>query len=236
MLKRFYLVLPLLMWLGLGHAGETELKAKFESLLPGMQIETIEPLPGTSLYEVVIGGEIVYFSEDGKYVFQGDVIALETRENITQAKRTRLKEKVLASLNEKDMIIYEPKETKHTITVFTDIDCGYCRKLHQQMAEYNDLGIRVRYMAFPRAGLNSDSYEKAVNVWCADDKQQAMTDSKLGMNIAKKECDNPVKAQFEAGRRMGVTGTPALFLEDGELLPGYVPPQKLKQILDEHLG
>ena len=142
-----------------------------------------------------------------------------------------LKKKTLATLNEADMIVYEPQKIEHTLTVFTDIDCGYCRKLHQQMAEYNELGIRIRYMAFPRSGLGSESYDKAVNVWCADDKQQAMTDSKLGVSIAANTCENPVQKHFEAGRRLGVTGTPALFLESGELLPGYVPPQRLKQLL-----
>ncbi len=232
MLKRYYLFLPLLAWMGLAHA-DNALKAKLEALLPGINVESLTALEGTGLYEAVVDGEIVYFSKDGRYVFQGDVIALESRENITANKRLEMKQKILASLNEDDMIVFEPKKTQYTLTVFTDIDCGYCRKLHQQMSAYNDLGIKIRYMAFPRTGLDSDSFNKAVSVWCAKDRQQAMTDSKSGTNLAIKDCDNPVRAHFDAGRRLGVTGTPALFLDSGQLLPGYIPPMRLKQILDE---
>lgn len=235
MLKRYFLYLPLLAFMGLAQADET-LKAKLEALLPGMIVESMAPLDDTGLYEAVVNGEIVYFSKDGLYLFQGDVIDLASRQNITANKRVGLKKKMLASLNEDDMIVFEPERTEHTLTVFTDIDCGYCRKLHQQMSEYNELGIKIRYMAFPRSGPDSDSFNKAVNVWCADDRQQAMTDSKLGTNVAAKSCDNPVGEHFEAGRRLGVTGTPALFLESGQMLPGYIPPKRLKQMLDEQLS
>ena len=238
MLKRFYLLLPFLAWVGLVQADDQALKAKFEAMIPGMTIDSIERLEGTNFYETVIGGEIVYFSEDARYVLQGDVIALESRQNITQNKRVALKKKILSSLDEENMIVFEPEKTAHTLTVFTDIDCGYCRKLHQQMAEYNDLGIRIRYMAFPRSGVGaeSESYNKAVSVWCSDDKHKAMTDSKAGIKVASNTCDNPVKTDYETGVRLGVTGTPALFLDSGELLPGYVPPQRLKQLLDERSG
>ena len=131
------------------------------------------------------------------------------------------------------MIVFEPEKIEHTITVFTDIDCGYCRKLHQQMDGYNDLGIRIRYMAFPRAGIDSASFDKAADVWCAKDRHQAMDDAKDGIKVSAKSCDNPVKAQYELGRKIGVKGTPALFLESGQMLPGYVPPKRLKQLLDE---
>jgi thiol:disulfide interchange protein DsbC len=235
MLKRYFLYLPLLAYMGLAQA-DAALKAKLEALLPGMTVESMTPLEDTGLYEAVVNGEIVYFSKDGLYLFQGDVISLASRQNITENKRVDMKKALLAALNEDDMIVFEPKHTEHTLTVFTDIDCGYCRKLHQQMSEYNDLGIKIRYMAFPRSGPDSDSFDKAVNVWCAKDRQQAMTDSKLGTNLASKTCDNPVAAHFEAGRRLGVTGTPALFLESGQMLPGYIPPKRLKQMLDEPLS
>ena len=211
------------------------LKDKLEALLPGMIVQSLEPLENTGLYEALVDGEIIYFSKDGRYVFQGDIIEIESRQNITENKRIGLKKEVLASFNEADMIIFEPEKTSHILTVFTDIDCGYCRKLHQQMSEYNSLGIKVRYMAFPRSGVDSESFDKAVNVWCADDRKQAMTDSKSGASIEVNKCDNPIKEHFEAGRRLGVTGTPALFLESGQLLPGYIPPMRLKQILDEQV-
>jgi len=233
MLKHHYLWLPLLACIGIAHADNAEMKAKLESIMPGVKINNIQPLDNTGLYETVINGEIIYFSKDARYVFQGDVISLETRENITENKRVSLRKQALASVNEKDMIIYEPKKTKYTLTVFTDIDCGYCRKLHSQMAEYNALGIGIRYMAFPRAGLDSESFNKAVDVWCAKDRHQAITDAMRGKQVNSAACNAPVKAQYELGRRLGVSGTPALFLENGELLPGYVPPKRLKKLLDD---
>lgn len=232
MIKRYLILLPLLAWIGSVQA-DAALKAKLEAMLPGMVVEKMSALEGTDFVEAVVDGQVVYFSKDARYVFQGDVIALDSRENITQLRRTGIKKEALASLNEDDMIVFEPKKTEHTLTVFTDIDCGYCRKLHEQMPEYNDLGIKIRYMAFPRSGPNSASFDKAVNVWCAEDRQQAMTDSKAGNRVETEACDNPVAAHFEAGRRLGVEGTPALFLESGELLPGYIPPKRLKDILDK---
>ena len=234
MLKHFYLYISLLATMSLAQA-DVVLKDKLEALLPGMIVQSLEPLENTGLYEALVDGEIIYFSKDGRYVFQGDIIDIESRQNITENKRIGLKKEVLASFNEADMIIFEPEKTNHTLTVFTDIDCGYCRKLHQQMSKYNALGIKVRYMAFPRSGLDSESFDKAVNVWCADDRKQAMTDSKSGANIEVNKCDNPIKDHFEAGRQLGVTGTPALFLESGQLLPGYIPPMRLKKILDEQV-
>lgn len=232
MIKRYLILLPLLAWIGSVQA-DAALKAKLEAMLPGMVVESMSPLEGTDFVEAVVDGQVVYFSKDARYVFQGDVIALDSRENITQLRRTGIKKEALASLNEDDMIVFEPKKTEHILTVFTDIDCGYCRKLHEQMPEYNDLGIKIRYMAFPRSGPNSASFDKAVNVWCAENRQQAMTDSKAGNRVEKEACDNPVAAHLEAGRRLGVEGTPALFLESGELLPGYIPPKRLKDILDK---
>ena len=234
MLKHYYLYFSLLATISLAQA-DVVLKDKLEALLPGMVVQTLEPLENTDLYEALVDGEIVYFSKDGRYVFQGDIIDIESRQNITENKRRGLKKEEIDSFNEADMIIFEAEKTKHTLTVFTDIDCGYCRKLHQQMSEYNALGIKVRYMAFPRSGLDSESFDKAVSVWCADDRKQAMTDSKSGSSIKVNSCDNPIKDHFEAGRRLGITGTPALFLESGELLPGYIPPMRLIQILDEQV-
>ncbi len=234
MLKRLYLWLPMLAWMSLTQASDiTDIKEKLATIMPGVAIESIQALDNTGLFEAVINGEIIYFTEDVRYVFQGDVIALESRQNITELKRVTLRQQALASVDESEMIIYDPKKTEHTLTVFTDIDCGYCRKLHQEMAAYNALGIRIRYMAFPRAGLDSESYEKAVDVWCAKDRKQAMTDAKNGKDVDSESCNSPIKAQYELGQRLGVTGTPALFLESGQMLPGYVPPKRLKKILDE---
>jgi len=138
-------------------------------------------------------------------------------------------------LGEDSMIIFSPKngKVKHTITVFTDIDCGYCRKLHSAIDEYNELGIRVRYLAYPRAGIGSASYDKAVAVWCAKDRKKAMTQAKNNQSVNSGKCANPVAEHFEMGSKIGVRGTPALVLESGQLVPGYVPPQRLAAILEK---
>ena len=233
-MRRYYLWLSLLIWTGVTLADDKAIKKQLVLIMPNVVIDSLQPLDDTGLYEVVInGGEIVYFSADGRYVFQGDVIALDQKINITENKRISLRKQILSDLNEDDLIIYGPNEVVHTVTVFTDIDCGYCRKLHRQMAAYNDLGIRIRYAAFPRAGIDSDSFDKAEDVWCANDRLQAMTAAKNGQAVDSVHCDTPVRMHYETGRKIGVTSTPTLFLQSGKALPGYVPPIRLKQLLDE---
>ena len=145
----------------------------------------------------------------------------------------RLVAEAIDDLGEDSMIVFAPKKVNHTVTVFTDIDCGYCRRLHTDMAGYNDKGIRIRYLFYPRAGIGSESYNKAVSVWCADDRKQAMTQAKAGQPVAPKTCENPVDEHYALGQAMRLQGTPALILESGETVPGYVPPDKLRQALDQ---
>jgi thiol:disulfide interchange protein DsbC len=130
-------------------------------------------------------------------------------------------------------IAYSPSKAKHTVTVFTDIDCGYCRRMHQQMSEYNQLGIAVEYMFFPRAGVGSESFDKAVSVWCAADRAKALTDAKAGTALDKKECANPIEEEYALGNRIGISGTPAVIATDGTQLGGYLPPEQLLQRLDQ---
>ncbi|MES9869486.1 MAG: DsbC family protein [Sedimenticola sp.] len=201
--------------------------------LPDLQPDSVSPSPVPGLYEVVVGPRVIYVTEDARFVLRGDVIDLEERRNITQPRVDQLKVQAIERVGEENMLIFSPKKTRYTVTVFTDIDCGFCRKLHKQMAEYNDLGIRVRYLFYPRAGLGSASYRKAVSVWCAGDSRRAMTEAKSGKPIEGLECSNPVQSHMALGELMGVTGTPVLVLGDGRMLPGYVPPEKLDQILRE---
>ncbi|PHS25249.1 MAG: disulfide bond formation protein DsbC [Methylophaga sp.] len=216
------------------HAADTaEMQEKLEAMMP-FSVESIQEVGNSGLFEVIIdSGEIIYFTEDLSYGFEGNIIEMVTGTNITAAKKRLQRQDILASLDEADLISYQGQKTDYTLTVFTDIDCGYCRKLHSLMDEYNALGIRIRYMAFPRAGLDSEAFDKLEEVWCADDPEQAMTDAKNHKNVTSKQCDSPVAAQYKLGGRLGVNGTPALFLESGELLPGYIPPKRLRQILDE---
>lgn len=205
---------------------------------------SIKESPIAGLYEVLVGSQVFYFYKDGRYVISGDLFDMKKGKNLTQAARSEaqmaeLKVKkpenieALNKMGEKNMIVYAPTgKVKHTITVFTDIDCGYCRKLHNEMADYNKLGIKVRYLAYPRAGEGSGSYHKAVSVWCANDQRKAMDTAKSGGNLPSKQCDNPVKAHLDLGHQMGVNGTPALVLENGQLYPGYAPADKLIALLD----
>ncbi|WP_457676345.1 bifunctional protein-disulfide isomerase/oxidoreductase DsbC [Thiolapillus sp.] len=200
--------------------------------LGNINLDSIEASPVPGLYEVLIGARLYYVSADGRYFIQGKMNDLETGRDLTEEKVSAARKKLVDAVDEKDMIVFGTGKEKHVINVFTDIDCGYCRKLHSQIDQYNREGIEVRYMAYPRAGVNSDSGRKAVAVWCADDRKKAMSDAKQGKPVNGKSCDNPVAEQFALGKVVGVSGTPALVLENGELVPGYVPPTRLKQLLD----
>jgi len=208
-----------------------QVRAAINKLVPNGTADSIEPSPVAGIYEVLVGTQLYYVSKDGRYLFSGKLYDVDQRKDLTSPKTQQVKLDAINAIGEENMIIFAPKDYKHTITVFTDIDCGYCRKLHSEIDQYNDLGIRVRYMSYPRAGLGSPSYKKAVSVWCADDPKKALTQAKAGKEIEQKECDNPVKTEMELGQAVGINGTPALFLEDGELLPGYVPPKRLLALL-----
>lgn len=217
-------------------AGEAEdvanIKQRLAKLAPQEQPDSIKPTAVQGLYEVMYGSEIFYLSADGRYVLQGTLLDLETNKNLTDFARTGIRKKLLKDLDESKMIVFSPKKPRHTLTVFTDIDCGYCRKLHAEMDQLNSYGIKVRYMMFPRTGVNTPAYQKAVNVWCAKDQQTSMTKAKAGQSVPQANCDNPVESQFLLGQQMGVTGTPALLMEDGTLMPGYRPAKDLAEMLD----
>lgn len=202
-------------------------------VLPDLQIDevTLSPVPG--LYEVVIGQRLVYVTEDGRYLLQGNLVDLQQQKNLTEPRLNDIKARALSEVSEDSMVIFGPEDAKHTVTVFTDIDCGYCRKLHGEMAKYNDAGIRVRYLFFPRAGVDSPSYRKAVSVWCADNRNEAMTVAKTGATLEDRDCPNPVREHMALGQQMGVTGTPALVLESGAMVPGYVPAERLLGMLEQ---
>jgi thiol:disulfide interchange protein DsbC len=210
-----------------------ELDAALNRLMPSTAPTSIEETAIPGLYEVSYGSTIFYFNKDASMMFRGDIIDVRTRTNLTEKKRGEARGKLLSSMDESQMIVYPAKDEKAKVTVFTDIDCPYCVKLHREMADYNAEGITIRYMAYPRSGIGSRSYKKAVNVWCSDDPAKAMGDAKEGQTIPNKNCDNPVAQQFQLGQALGVQGTPAMFLEDGTSLPGYVPAKSLSAAINE---
>ena len=195
------------------------------------------------LYEIAYGSKIVYMTKDGNFLIEGDVYDVKKGVNLTENVRQVGRKKVIDSLDPQHEIIFSPKEgkAKYVITAFTDIDCGYCRKLHKEMKQYNDLGIEMRYVAFPRSGPKTESYYKAVAVWCAKDRNKAMTFAKGGAKLDQlknleqvanaKECEDAVNQHLSKAREIGITGTPTLFMESGQIIPGYVPAQRLIQML-----
>jgi thiol:disulfide interchange protein DsbC len=201
-------------------------------VLPGVTPDEINPSPIQGVSEVLVGARLLYISNDGKYLLQGSLIDLNTRKDISEERRKGIRLDAINKVGDENMIVFPAKDERHTITVFTDIDCGYCRKLHKEIDQFNAEGITVRYLMFPRAGIGSPSYDKAVSVWCAEDRRAALTHAKAGDDVVPRKCDNPVREQYELGGMLGVTGTPALILDNGELLPGYVPAKRLAQALD----
>ncbi len=213
---------------------KADIRAALAKVIPQAP-DSIEPSFIPDLYEVVIGAQVFYMSKDATYFLQGDVYNINTRENVTDSKRAGGRKKIISGINEDSMIIFAPKEVKHQVTVFTDIDCGYCRKLHSEIDTYLREGIKIRYLAYPRSGLNTPSYDKAVSVWCATDRQAALTKAKAGAQITKleKECANPVKDHYQAGGAVGVSGTPTLVFDNGKVIPGYLPAEQLRRELEK---
>ena len=210
---------------------KAKITAKLGKLLPEYQVTSVKETPVRGLYEVMMGPQVMYVSADGRYLLQGRLVDLENRKDLTEPRQADARREAVAKVGEENMVIFAPPKFKHTVTVFTDIDCGYCRKLHSEIEEYEKEGIRVRYVFYPRAGVNSESFREAVSVWCADDRQQAMTDAKAGKSIPQKSCDNPVESHMKLGELLGINGTPAMVLESGDLVPGYVPPKRLAALL-----
>lgn len=198
--------------------------------LGGVEATSIEPAPLPGLYEVVVGAHVIYMSADGRYMLQGELIDVLKRESLTEPRRRQAQLAAIEGVSEDKMIVFKPEKVKHTITVFTDIDCGYCRKLHNELGQFMDAGIKVRYMLFPRAGAGSNSYDKAVAVWCSDDRNQALTDAKNNKPIAMKTCDNPIGEHMQLVDELGIRGTPFIILEDGRTQPGYVTAQHLARL------
>lgn len=209
---------------------------RIRTLAPQAESIAISETPIAGILMVQVEGDIVYATADGKYLIQGRVMDMETREDLTENAKAGMRRDLLASVDVSKQITFAPEQATYDLMVFTDIDCGYCRKLHAQMAEYNEQGIAIHYMAFPRAGIGSKSYEKAVSVWCADNPQEALTQAKLGSDPDPAQCDNPVAEQYDLGKQLGVTGTPSLVMMDGRMIPGYVPPEQLRQRLEQLSG
>jgi thiol:disulfide interchange protein DsbC len=215
-------------------AAATDPRVAIAAKMDGVKPEDLHVTPIPGIYELLRGTDAAYVTADGKYAILGDLYENGTSNDLTENRRRDVRLKMLATIPESQMVVFGPQNAKHTITVFTDMDCAYCRKLHSQITDYNKLGIKVRYIAYPRTGPNTASWSKAEQVWCATDRQTALTDAKLGKTLTDKICsDNPVAKEYELGQKFNLSGTPTLILGDGEMVPGYMPPPDLAKALKD---
>ncbi len=217
--------------LALDAAVEQRIKNALESIIPGVQISDISETGIKDLYQVVMGTDVVYVSGDGRFALSGELYDIDTRQNITDARKALVRKSLLNDIPAAELIEFAGAKTEHTIYVFTDITCGYCRKLHQDVPVLNENGVAVRYLAYPRAGPLSSGSDQLQAVWCSKDRRKAMTEAKRGKEPKARTCDNPVARHYQLGQDLGVRGTPAIFLEDGRAIPGYYPPDELLNIL-----
>lgn len=203
---------------------------RLEALNLPITIKSVSPAPVEGLYQVVVeGGNLLYVSADARHVIQGAIfdVSGDRPRNLTAEVEAEHVRDIINDIPRDELVIFPARETKTHVTVFTDIDCGYCRKLHEEVDELAKLGVEVRYAAFPRGGMGTPTAQNMESIWCAKDQQQAMTRAKSGQKVTPAQCDNPIAGQFELGRQVGVQGTPAIFLANGILVPGYKPAQAL---------
>ncbi len=211
-------------------------RAALVKLLPaGTKVDDLAPSPIPGVYQFVQGAEVSYLTADGKYYLDGNVYDMATRANLTEVLRARARVALINAVPETQMLIFSPKNPLYTITVFTDVDCQFCRKLHGDMAELNKLGVRVRYLFYPRTGPNTESWRKAEVVWCSADRNDMLTRAKAGAQLdMNKTCGpTPVAREYALGQSLGVRGTPAIVTESGDFINGYMPPRDLLQAIKQ---
>ncbi|MEM7405932.1 MAG: thioredoxin fold domain-containing protein [Pseudomonadota bacterium] len=226
----------LLLALGIGAAEVPDAVTKrLAELVPDVKPDEVRPAEMPGLYVVTYGPRVLYMSADGRYLLRGDLLDVEAGENLTENQRRSGRLSAIERYSD-SMIVFAPEKVRYTINVFTDVDCGYCAKMHSEMAQYNERGISVRYLAYPRRGVPSSTYNEMVSVWCAADQHSAMTDAKAGRRVAKASCANRVAEHYRLGDMLGVRGTPTIVLETGDLIPGYAPPDELLKVLRDNVS
>ena len=238
MIKSLFLVIALLS--NSAFATKDEVIQNLSRFFDGIDKKDITDSPFKGVYEVITYNPIdsMLISEDGQYLIQGDVVNIKTRSLIQKSSKVKnLKLALISTIKDSDKIIYKAQDEKYQVHVFTDVDCPYCRRLHNSIGQMNDLGISVKYLASPLASLHPKAQGKMQKIWCADDRNQAMDDyNDSGTIVDASNCDNPVADQLEISKQLGVTGTPAIFLSDGTHLPGFLPADKLLRKIQETLG
>mgnify|MGYP001818985399 FL=1 len=222
---------------GVAHAADVP-QAVYDQLnkvMPGYDPATVSKSPIEGMYEFIAQGTVLYISGDGRYVISGDVIEIDTKTNLTKQKQGKITLAAIEQIGEENMVIFGDDKSARTLTIFTDVDCPYCAMMHKEVPRLNEAGIRIRYLLYPRAGVQSPTYAKSVSVWCADDRNEAIGIAKSGGKVESRSCENPVAQHVKLGEMVGVTGTPTLILDDGRVLPGYVPADKLIPIINKKI-
>jgi thiol:disulfide interchange protein DsbC len=214
------------------NADEAAIRQAMSTSMPSVKVDSVKPAVVKGLFEVVVGANIYYVSEDGKYLLQGRLVDVAARKDLTEEKLNVTRKLAIEKMGQANMIVFKSKITKYTVTIFTDIDCGYCRKLHSEIDQYLAQGITIQYLFFPRAGKGSDSYNKAVSVWCAEDRNAALTAAKKDQKLTEKTCDNPIDEHMQLAAEFDVKGTPMIISENGNVYPGYLPAKQLVEALE----
>lgn len=246
-MKKLFIMLMLSLSIPLASAAskalsEDEIRVMLEARFPGVSIDHVAPSEVDSLYSFMLQGDLYYISNDGKYLIDGKMLDISEEQirNISQERISKLdqmkspmRKREIAKVKEEDMVIFKAPNEEHVISVFTDIDCGYCQKMHRERNDYLSRGITIRYLAFPRAGINSPSAEKLEGIWCASDPQTAMTEAKLERKYREGNCPTPFAEHMSLVRKFGIRGTPGIILENGDLVGGYLPAEIMRQRLDQ---
>lgn len=205
----------------------------FAARFPGVPATEFRPTPVAGIYEVTIGADVFYVSADARYVVRGTLMDVERNEDLRERRLAELRRALIAAVPDSQFIVFRQGTPKHAVTVLTDVDCGYCRKLHATIDEYTKRGIEIRYLFFPRAGLGSESWQKAQDVWCAKDRNAALTLAKRGQALPHLQCDaSAVAAGYRLGETLRLDGTPMIIASDGHQIGGYLTPDEMKQKLD----
>jgi len=200
-----------------------------------LQIVSVSATPLSTIYEVLLNtGEILYSDISGDYIFAGDMYRTSNTGlvNLSSSKKQERSLAKIAAIPAEEMIIFSPDVVKASITVFTDVDCTYCRKLHSELDDLMARGIEVRYLAYPRGGQDAASFDKMISVWCSDDRKKSLTQAKNGQNLPAADCESPVLAHYAMGNELGISGTPALIFPDGRVIPGYMDANRLASMLN----
>lgn len=216
-------------------ADQARITAALRGLSPNVRVDYIGAAPFPGWREVIAGGQVLYVSDDGRYLMQGSAYDMQAKRELTQGSPalSAYRKKMIASVKQADRIVFAPANPKYTVTVFTDIECGFCRKLHSQIADYNKQGIAVEYLAFPRMGPASQDFKDMISVWCSADRRKALTEAKMDGKVQEKTCTSPVAQEYDLGQQVGVNGTPAVFTSEGMMIGGYLDPAQMRAALDK---